>query len=146
MRRRGQTGRVEIRCQACGKDSWLSRKPKYDGFTRVGEQLLCALCGHEFGSESEIEFKDSGRPRVFTEADKPRPVKVFSEDEKGRMCRYCAEYVVNPFVQRCGLHQCEVEATDTCPHFRPKEEAAEEADPLNAMVKPPEPDGPDATL
>ena len=114
-----EPGKVELSCPACGRDSWLLRKPRYDGFTKTGEALTCALCGHEFASETEIEFKDR-RPKVFTEADRPRAVQVFNEDEKGKMCRYCAEYVVNPFLQRCGLHRCEVQATDTCPHFRPK--------------------------
>lgn len=112
-------GKVELTCPACGRDSWLLRKPRYDGFTKTGETLTCALCGHEFASEDEIEFKDR-RPKIFSEADRPMPMKVFSESEKGKMCRYCAEYVVNPFLQRCGLHRCEVQATDTCPHFRPK--------------------------
>ena len=66
---------------------------------------------------------------MFSENDRPRPVKVFREDEKGQMCRYCAEYVVNPFLQRCNLHRCEVEATDTCPHFTPKPPPKEEAEP-----------------
>lgn len=112
--------KVELRCPACARDSWLLRKPKYEGFTKTGEALTCALCGHEFASEAEIAFKDSRTPKVFSEADRPRPVKVFRADEQGKMCRYCAEYVVNPFLQRCGLHRCEVQATDTCPHFRPK--------------------------
>ena len=112
--------KVELRCPACARDSWLLRKPRYDGFTKTGEALTCALCGHEFASEAEIAFKGSRKPKVFSEDDRPRPVKVFREDEKGKMCRYCAEYVVNPFLQRCGLHRCEVQATDTCPHFRPK--------------------------
>ncbi len=119
---------VELRCPACGQDAWLSRKPIYDGFTKTGETLACALCGHVFASEAEIPFKDN-RPKVFSEADRPRPVKVFREDEKGKMCRYCAEYVVNPFLQRCALHKCEVEATDTCPHFRPKPPPKEESEP-----------------
>jgi hypothetical protein len=112
--------KVEIRCPACGRDAWLARTPRYDGFERVGEELRCALCRHEFASEADVPYKDGARPRVFTDADRPRPVKVFSEEEKGRTCRHCAQYVVNPFVQRCALHGCEVEATDTCPHFRPK--------------------------
>ena len=119
---------VELRCPACGRDSWLRRAPIYDGFTKTGEALTCALCGHAFASEAEIPFKDN-RPKVFSEADRPRPVQVFREDEKGRMCRYCAEYVVNPFLQRCGLHKCEVQATDTCPHFTPKPPPKEEAEP-----------------
>ena len=127
--------KVELRCPACARDSWLLRKPRYDGFTKTGESLTCALCGHEFASEAEIAFKGSRKPKVFSEDDRPRPVKVFREDEKGKMCRYCAEYVVNPFLQRCGLHRCEVQATDTCPHFRPKpppppEEEKNEPNPL----------------
>jgi hypothetical protein len=127
-----EPAKVELSCPACGRDSWLLRKPKYDGFTKTGEALTCALCGHEFATEAEIEFKDR-RPSVFTEADRPRAVKVFDEDEKGKMCRYCAEYVVNPFLQRCGLHRCEVQATDTCPHFRskpPPKAVEENPDPL----------------
>ena len=123
-----EPAKVELRCPACGRDSWLRRAPIYDGFTKTGEALTCALCGHAFASEAEIPFKDN-RPKVFSEADRPRPVQVFREDEKGRMCRYCAEYVVNPFLQRCGLHKCEVQATDTCPHFKPKPPPKEEAEP-----------------
>ena len=123
-----EPAKVELRCPACGQDAWLARKPRYDGFTKVGETLSCALCGHVFANEAEIPFKDN-RPKVFSENDRPRPVKVFREDEKGKMCRYCAEYVVNPFLQRCNLHRCEVEATDTCPHFTPKPPPKEEAEP-----------------
>ena len=123
-----EPAKVELRCPACGQDAWLSRKPKYDGFTKVGETLSCALCGHAFASEDEIPFKDN-RPKVFTEADRPRPLQVFREDEKGKMCRYCAEYVVNPFLQRCARHRCEVQATDTCPHFTPKPPPKEAAVP-----------------
>ena len=112
--------RREFRCPVCNRDSWLLKKPLYDGFTRTGETLHCALCQHQFSSESEIPFKDNSSPRVFTEADRPRPVRVFDESEKNRMCRHCREYVVNPFIQRCGLHHCEVEATDTCPAFAPR--------------------------
>lgn len=128
-----EPAKVELTCPACGRESWLLRKPRYDGFAKTGEALTCALCGHEFASEAEIEFKDR-RPKVFLETDRPRPVKVFSENEKGKMCRYCAEYVVNPFLQRCGLHRCEVQATDTCPHFRPKPPPKEpEVDPGPAL-------------
>ncbi len=110
----------EFPCPACDADSWLAKKPRYDGFTRTGDSLHCALCGHEFESEAAIPFKNNRAAAVFTEADRPRAVQVFNEDEKGRLCRYCVEYIVNPFLQRCGLHKREVEATDTCPHFSPK--------------------------
>lgn len=126
-----EPAKVEIHCPACGRDAWLTRKAQYDGFTKVGEIVACALCGHSFDNEADIPYKNSRTPKVFTEADRPRPVQIFNEDEKGKMCRYCAEYVVNPFVQRCALHQREVEATDTCPHFRPKPPPEEETDGLS---------------
>ena len=124
-----EPAKVEIHCPACGRDAWLARKPVYDGFTKTGEALTCALCGHRFESEAEVPFAGSRRPQVFSEADRPRPVQVFAGDEQGKMCRYCAEYVVNPFIQRCALHKCEVKATDTCPHFRPRPPPQEGAAP-----------------
>ena len=127
-----EPAKVELRCPVCGRDSWLLRKPVYEGFTKTGEALTCALCGHTFASEAEIPFKDN-RPKVFSDDDRPRPVKVFREDEKGKMCRYCAEYVVNPFLQRCGLHHCEVQATDTCPHFTPKPPQKEDGAAPNSL-------------
>jgi hypothetical protein len=56
-------------------------------------------------------------PRVFSDDERPDAPKVFKETEKGRFCRYCKHYVVNPFVQRCALHRKSVEATDTCSRF-----------------------------
>ena len=82
--------KVEIRCPACGRDAWLAREPKYDGFVRVGERLSCALCAHEFASEAEIPFKEGGGPKVFTEADPPRPVRIFCEDQTAGPCRHVA--------------------------------------------------------
>lgn len=117
------TEKRQMRCPACGQESWLVRTPRYEGFRRVGETLSCAMCGQEFGSEAEVELRaGGGRPQVFTEADRPSPVRLFEAGETDRMCRHCAEYVVNPFLQRCMLHQREVEATDTCPQFRARAE------------------------
>ena len=42
---------------------------------------------------------------------------IFSACEKQRCCRYCKHYVVNPWTQRCGLHERNVEATDLCDDF-----------------------------
>lgn len=108
---------LEINCPGCGKDSLLLRKPVYDGFKKVGESLSCAACGHPFADEASVPFKARETVQVFTEADKPRAVRAFDEAEAQRLCRHCANYVVNPFVQWCGLHRREVEATDTCAQF-----------------------------
>jgi hypothetical protein len=111
---------VEIVCAACGADTLLIRRPRYEGFARVGETLSCAACGHAYASEDEVPFKERKGVQVFTEADRSAEVRVFEEDEKGRLCRYCASYVVNPFTQWCSRHRREVEATDTCPQFAPR--------------------------
>ena len=51
---------------------------------------------------------------------------IFASDEMGKNCRHCKHYVVNPFIQRCGLSHREVQATDLCERFDKKEEPAEE--------------------
>ena len=113
---------VDIICVSCGADTLVIRKPKYDGFTRVGDSFHCAACGFEYADEESVPFKGKPVVQVFTEADRSKEIKVFREDEKGRLCRYCENYVINPFMQWCSLHKKEVEATDTCSRFETKKE------------------------
>lgn len=118
---------VEIVCSACGEETLLIREAEYDGFTKVGEKLSCSACGHRYDSEDDVPFKGREKVQVFSESDRPEDVSVFEEDENARLCRYCNHYVVNPFMQWCGFHRKEVEATDTCDKFEPrKEEDSEE--------------------
>jgi hypothetical protein len=118
---------VEIICAACGQDTLLKREPKYDGFTRVGDTLTCASCGHLYENEESVPFKGRTDIKVFTDEDRSAEVKVFNEDEKGRICRHCVSYIVNPFTQWCAYHKKEVEATDTCDRFTPKPPPKKEA-------------------
>ncbi|MBU4212165.1 MAG: hypothetical protein KKD33_06240 [Verrucomicrobia bacterium] len=115
---------IEIICSACGKDALLRREPVYEGFKRTGEILSCAACGHVFPAEAAVPFKAKKIVPGFDRRDVPPPPKVFGEREVletvGRLCRHCAHYVVNPFLQRCGRSNREVEATDTCDQFTPK--------------------------
>lgn len=111
---------VEIICVACGRESLLKREPRYEGFKKVGESLTCAACGHEYAVEADVPFKKKAAPKVFDASDAPRTIKVFRENEAERLCRYCKNFVVNPFLQRCGKHGNLVEATDSCPDFEKK--------------------------
>jgi len=115
---------IEIICPACGKDTLLKREKVYEGFRRAGEKLSCAACGHAFPDEAAVPFKIKKTRPGFGRQDLPPPPKVFGEREVleavGRLCRHCAHYVVNPFLQRCGRSNREVEATDTCNRFTPK--------------------------
>ena len=115
-------GGLEIVCSACGADTFLKREPEYDGFVKKGEKLVCVSCGHRFASESEITFKQKKAPLIFSDADKFKKVEIFKSDEAGKNCRYCRHYVVNPFTQRCGLHNKIVQATDLCDKFDKMEE------------------------
>lgn len=109
---------VEIICRNCGADTLLKREAVYDGFTKTGDKLICSSCGFEYASEAEVPFKVKAEdPRIFTDADRPEKVEVFDEGENSRLCRYCANYIVNPFTQFCSLNKKEVQATDTCGRF-----------------------------
>jgi rubredoxin len=111
---------VEIICSECGAEAFLTRDPIYEGLKKVGETLSCSACGFVFPSEEAIPYKEKeAGPQVFTDADRSAKVKVFEAGENKRLCRYCAEYVMNPFMQFCARHKKEVVATDSCGDFRP---------------------------
>ena len=113
---------VEIICTACGREALLVREPVYDGLRKTGEVLKCSACGHVYADEGEIHFKTGEAPKVFDESDREHRPEVFEAGETERLCRHCAHYVVNPFMQWCGVHHREVEATDTCDDFEPRPE------------------------
>ena len=110
-----------IQCIACGQESFLLREPKYDGFTRIGDHLKCAACGHEYDDEESVPFTHVEQAQVFSDADRSKDLEVFDESENKRLCLYCHFYLVNPFTQFCSHHKKEVEATDTCSQFKAKE-------------------------
>ena len=114
---------VEIICRNCGADTLLNREAIYEGFSKSGEKLICSTCGFEYASEEEVPFKSKKvDPVIFTEADQTAKVEVFDEEENKSICRYCANYIINPFTQFCAIHKKEVQATDTCGQFAQSEE------------------------
>ncbi len=122
-------------CPACREDTFVRREPVYDGFRKSGETILCVSCGHVFANEDEVPFKDADGPKLFTDADRSKRVEIFRSDEKGHSCRHCTHYIVNPFRQRCGLHETEVQATDLCDDFKSKSDNDEDDDPLAKLLK-----------
>jgi hypothetical protein len=110
---------VEIICSACGAEAFLSREPIYEGFAKTGEELSCSACGFLYASEEEVPFKEKkAAPVIFTDADRSEKIEVFEEGEAKGLCRYCASYVVNPFMQFCSRHKKEVQSTDSCSDFK----------------------------
>jgi len=112
---------LEIECTHCGSDSLLLREAVYEGFAKAGEKLKCSSCGHMFESEEDVPFKVKAKVEIFDETDKSPRMEVFSEDEKGVLCRHCRHYVINPFTQWCHRHRKEVQATDSCSDFAAQE-------------------------
>lgn len=109
---------VEIICKHCGADTLLKREATYDGFTKIGEKLTCSSCGFAYATEEDVPFKAKKKdPVIFTEADRSTQVEVFNDKENRRLCRYCANYIINPFTQFCSKQKKEVQATDTCRLF-----------------------------
>jgi len=109
--------RVEIVCAACGEETLIRREAVYEGFKKTGEKLSCSGCGHVYPDEAAVPFKQKRAPSLFSDDDRSRTVDIFAATEKGHNCRHCVHYVVNPFTQRCGLHNRVVEATDVCGSF-----------------------------
>lgn len=109
---------IEMVCPACGKEAILRRSPRYDGFRRIGENLNCSTCGHEFTSEGEVPFKKKPQSALFNRSELNDQPQIFKSDDAAHLCRHCAHYVVNPFIQRCTLLKKEVEATDSCVNFK----------------------------
>ena len=122
---------VEILCSNCGADTLLKREAVYDGFAKIGEKLICSGCGFEYASEEEVPFKaQQSAPQVFTDADRSAKIEMFDEGENQILCRYCANYIVNPFTQFCALHKKEVQATDACDQFEKAPDPADTNSPI----------------
>lgn len=118
---------VEIICSECGAEAFLTREPVYEGLKKTGEKLSCSACGFVFASEEDVPYKEKeAAPQVFTDADRSEKAEVFAEGENRQLCRYCAEYVVNPFMQYCSFHKKEVQATDSCSDFKPASDSPSE--------------------
>ena len=100
-------GGQKIICPYCRQESAVKMVKQYDGFTLVGEVRTCAFCGQELADEELTYLKD----------EIPESLR-----QKGRRrnCYLCKHYVVNPFLQKCVLHNREVEALDSCPDFSPQ--------------------------
>lgn len=110
-----------IRCPACGQEAFLLREPVFEGLRKVGEVRKCSACGHIFEQDEDVPTAGTDkRLDIFTAADREAKPRVFSEEDSPRFCRHCIHYVVNPFRQWCGLHQRDVQATDTCDDFAPR--------------------------
>lgn len=120
-------GRQEINCAGCGRVTLARREAIYEDFKKTGECCICTSCGRRYASPEETPFvARQAKPEVFSPEDIPPAVQVFKASERRHSCGWCRHFIINPFNQRCGLSNREVEATDVCGRFaaRPEESAA----------------------
>jgi hypothetical protein len=129
---------LEINCRACGKTALARADPVYDGFQKRGEAYVCTACGHRYPSRETTPFVTVDKaPAIFPNADRMASPRIFKDSERRRCCAYCAHRVVNPFGQRCGLTNREVESTDLCDQFELR--AGDETSSAAAEPKPVDP-------
>ena len=116
----------EIICKYCGKNSFLVKKTIMDGWTKVEDVLICSSCSMEIEkicneekSSEKKEVKDSSLDKFFsflgTEQEKKPTINI--EDDEKHFCRDCKHYISHPFLNRCSLHQTEVNPMDDCKSF-----------------------------
>ncbi len=130
----------EIDCPTCRGITLVRPDPIHEGLRKVGEAWVCTGCGTRYPTAAATPFRqtDASRPQIFGANDREEQPQVFGDDERRHSCAWCQHLVLNPFEQRCGLTNHEVEATDLCDDFAlrqeelPKPQAAK-PDPLAAI-------------
>ena len=118
----------KTRCPHCGEDTVVKSKPKMEGWTRVGDVLVCALCGGELGAPEKADGEKNSSSAAALAAllgAAPEPkLRLDPGSEHKRFCRNCRHRIEHPFVLRCGLDGREIDPGGCCANFAAKEEQA----------------------
>ncbi|MDF3128120.1 hypothetical protein P0Y35_02805 [Kiritimatiellaeota bacterium B1221] len=106
-------------CDHCQQETLFIPEAVYEGVKKVGENLKCSGCGHLSAHKTAPAAKVDPLAALFGEDAEVEKVSLFDVDaETACLCRKCAHYVIHPFTQRCGLHDREVSATDSCDQWQ----------------------------
>jgi rRNA maturation protein Nop10 len=116
-------------CPVCQEETLFRLEAVYDGLRKTGERSICTQCGKALSSSPKADSPASAKDPLSAlfgdgASAEVAPALFDVEAETSRLCRKCAHYVLHPFTQRCGLHDKEVQATDSCPQFEAKAEDA----------------------
>ena len=115
----------KIVCPHCGENTILKSKPKMEGWTRVGDVLVCALCGAEAGvpekTDGEKGASAAALAKLLGEAPEPK-LRLDPGSEHRRFCRNCRHRIEHPFVLRCGKDGREIDPGGCCEAFETEEE------------------------
>lgn len=123
-------------CPRCGKESIAKLEKVMDGWTCVGESLVCAFCKEPVAEQDDssscqtVEDSDTdGLKRLADFLDEPPADRQrLVKDAESRFCRDCVNFLRHPFVSRCLLHDKPVEPMDDCADFEPRPDALDAED------------------
>ena len=120
----------EIICPKCRQNSFLVKKNKIEGWTKTGEYLACSACSflieeiNEPSPSGQIPHasKNLDELKSFLDTDNNTvdPQKILNSDKNATtyFCRDCKFFISHPFLNRCDLHDKNVNPMDDCPDFR----------------------------
>ena len=118
---------MQITCPHCNEDSVVKLKAEMDGWTKVGESLVCALCDAKLETPEEPASteheKDSGGAdalKDFLGVSAAETEELLKDDGDRRFCRDCKHLLEHPFKVYCLLHKKDVNPMDDCEKFERK--------------------------
>ena len=111
----------KITCPFCHEQSIAKKKTKFDGFTQLGEVLVCMLCNAELGPvESAATQSAAGKLAALLGAAPPAAARLAAAENEKRFCKDCRHFLPHPFVDRCELDNRPVEAMGDCEKYIPR--------------------------
>ncbi|HJO94082.1 MAG TPA: hypothetical protein QF753_11820 [Victivallales bacterium] len=118
----------EVNCPHCNQDVFLVKKTIMDGWTKVGEILVCSMCNKKI---SDLVLKDekNRKEQKNSSIDKLASFLKTEQEEKSELkkenkyfCRDCTHFVSHPFLDRCSYFDKNINPMDDCSNFQKKEE------------------------
>ncbi len=110
-------------CPHCGETSVLKSRKVMEGWSAIGSELVCALCGKKIADElpdaatSSTKKKSAKLAALLGEEPVAAP-RLDGGKEAGRFCRNCVDFVDHPFKTVCGRTLKQVDPMGDCPDFR----------------------------
>lgn len=111
-----------IACPHCGEPTVVKTKPKMEGWNRVGDVLVCALCGAEVGTpdpeaEKHAAAASTAALAALLGGEETPKLRLDPGSEHRRFCRNCRNRIEHPFVLRCGRDGHVIDPGGCCEHF-----------------------------
>lgn len=119
---------MQFTCPHCNEDSIVKVKTEMDGWTKVGESLVCSLCDAKLEAPEEVAADDApqqsegaGKLLDFLGTDEVKREALIDDDGNRCFCRDCSHLLDHPFKVYCLLHKKAVSPMDDCEKFERKQ-------------------------